>query len=282
MEILTAVIPDNCNIHMNGDDHYGARLCHETGIDKMVDAVASDPDARLIKMGDPIEAIMVDDKRFYLEASKESIPVNQARQIAEKHRPVTDKLIAWLMGNHDLKLWKVGNFVRDEILHELGMEHIYGGYTAKVLFLDKRGKPLFKFFLTHGRKSITSCVDDPLHREAYMKRVLKRHLYAKAGDCILMAKGHTHKCLIRDPQPALYLTDDTQDIRQHYTASTEQMKEYIYPDDRWYLNTGTFLKTYGVGVMGYGEAAEYDPIELAYPVVKVRDQKVVGVEKVLI
>lgn len=112
-----------------------------------------------------------------------------------------------------------------------------------------------------------------------MELILKRHLKHKFGDCLLMSMGHTHKLLICSPNPELYLTDDGSQITQKYTRS-DKADGYIHPDHRWYINTGSFLKLYGDGVSGYAERAGYDPVELGFIVVMVRDRKIVDVRKV--
>ena len=60
------------------------------------------------------------------------------------------------------------------------------------------------------------------------------------------------------------------------------MDGYIEPNHRYYVNTGTFLKTYGLGVDGYGERRGYDSIERGWVVVMVRDGKLTEVRKVRI
>lgn len=48
------------------------------------------------------------------------------------------------------------------------------------------------------------------------------------------------------------------------------------------MNTGSFLKLFGQDVSGYGEIAGYDPVELGYVVVEVRDRQIHTVRKVTI
>ena len=63
---------------------------------------------------------------------------------------------------------------------------------------------------------------------------------------------------------------------QHYTGY-DQNAPYIHPDNRWYVNTGSFCRLYVEGVSGYAERAGYDPMEIGFPVLRVRDGKIQGI-----
>jgi hypothetical protein len=137
-------------------------------------------------------------------------------------------------------------------------------------------------FLTHGYGSINSSADDGVRRKANMRLSLKRKLKDKAGDCILMGMAHTHKLIVSKPEETLYLTDNGKQIKQNYTAS-KHTDGYIHPDHRWYVNTGSFYRLYGKdGISGYAERAGYDPVELGYILIKVRNREIIAVEKVLL
>lgn len=280
MKLITVTLPDDHNGFLFGDVHLGSELCHMDGFDEMVDAMHSPYDECRSNygyhMGDAIEAIMNDDKRFYAENDRQStpIPLRQMELAIEKERPIAPMLVVRLQGNHERKLWKFGN-ITEEICKELNVP--YGTYSCKVTALDRSGKLMYKMYLTHGSKSITSTADDPIRRQANMRLILKRHLKNNAADCAIMGKGHTHKLIVSEPESSLYLTDDGDEIKQHYTSSG-QNEPYIHPDARWYVNTGSFVKLFGDGTSGYAEIAEYDPIELGFAVVKVRDRKIVSVD----
>jgi hypothetical protein len=92
---------------------------------------------------------------------------------------------------------------------------------------------------------------------------------------------NTHKLLVAGPKKKLYLTSGNGELKQHYTQS-DQAAQYIHPDHRWYVNTGSFLRLYLDGVSGYAERAMYDPMEMGFAVARVRDCKIVGVDKVFV
>ena len=89
------------------------------------------------------------------------------------------------------------------------------------------------------------------------------------------------------PEPTLYLDTElrgleyTPHIQEHYTGYPANVG-YIHPDARWYVNSGSFLKTFGENVSSYSEMAEYDPIEIGYAVVEVNHRKITNVRKVVL
>ena len=173
-------------------------------------------------------------------------------------------------------MWAVSNPTK-QICSELKVP--YGSYSCRISFQDKRGNLLFKGFFAHGRKQISSTADDPRRREENMRLILKRHLKDLAGDCVLMAKGDTHKLLICDPSPRLYLRDTGTEIQDAYTEAG-YTDRYIHPDDRWYVNSGSFMRLQIVGKESYAERAELPPVELGFAVVRFRDRKIEGIDKV--
>lgn len=280
MKLITRELQDNHNIFVFGDVHEGSVLSSVKGFQSMVNMMDSEYEGCKnnygIDMGDMIEAIMVDDKRFSEDKLTEPLPLEQVNKATVRREPIKDRLLCILEGNHERKLWRFGNLT-EEVCKRLGVE--FGTYTAKITIQGKSGDQMYKMFVAHGNKSINSAADDPTRRIANMKLSLKRSLKFKAGDCAVMVKGHTHKLIVCEPEPELYLTDDCNNIKQGYT-SWGQNEDYIHPDARWYGNSGSFLKLYGKGTSGYAEIAEYDPIPLGWLVLRVRRKKIVSLDPV--
>ena len=277
MQIINSTIPSDCDLALCGDTHEGTILQYEDGIEKFVDWVRSDPCRRWIHLGDWIEAITTDDKR-YDDCHKRDKPGKQRDAIIEKFLPIAEQGLGGLDGNHDRKLHRVFN-IAEEICKSL---HIpFGTFTAKFCLSDAHGF-MFKLFVAHGFGRLTSNAKDSEQRLANMKAALKVRLRFKAADCLVMAMGHTHKLFVVEPTGELYLADDGDTIKQHYLSAGDPTAQYIHPDQRWYANTGSFLKLYGEGVSGYGELAGYDPIEMGYVVIEIRDRKVNRVYKQVI
>ncbi len=280
MQLITKQLPKDHNIFHFGDTHDGSCLSSHSGWDKMVNMILSPYDGCSnnygIDGGDMVEAITVDDKRYSPEKLMEKLPLVQMADAEKKREPIKHLLLSILLGNHEYALWRFGN-ITEKVCENLGVP--YETYSAKITIRDTKGNLMYKIFETHGRKSITSTADDPKRRFTNLELTLKRHLKFKAGDCAVMIKHHVHKLLVCEPETELYLTDNGEEIRQDFTHLT-QNDVYIHPDARWYGCAGSFLKLYGQGISGYAEMAEYDPVELGFLVLKVRDRRIVGLEKV--
>lgn len=278
MKLITRQLPVNHNLFLFGDLHDGSVLSSERGWEALVKAMKSEYDGCSNNYGadggDMMEAIMADDPRFSPEKLTEPLPLVQMERAIEKREPIKDILLYILMGNHERALWRFGDMTA-KVCKDLGVE--YGTYTAKLIVEDSKGNLMYKVFDTHGSRGITSTADDPIRRRTNMELILKRQLKRKAGDCAVMIKHHVHKLIACKPEADLYLTDDGKKIKQEYT-SWGQNERYIHPDARWYGCAGSFLKLYGRGVSGYAEIAEYDPVELGFLVLKVRNKKIVDLE----
>jgi len=279
LKLITKSLPNNHNIFFFGDVHDDSILSSQKGWDILVKMLLSEYDGcsnnYAAEGGDDIEAIMVDDKRFSPEKLKETpLPLLQAKQAIEKRQSIKHLYLYKLQGNHCRHLMRFGDLMA-YMCEELGVD--YGTYTCKLTVNDKQGNLMYKVFDTHGTRSITSTADDPLRRRVNMELILKRRLRYKAGDCAVMIRHHIHKMIVCKPCQELYLTDDGKKISQHYTG-WGQNESYIHPDARWYGNAGALLKLYGDGFSGYAEVGEYDPTELGFLILKVRNKKIVGLE----
>lgn len=283
-------MPPDFNLFEFGDAHEGAAARYDKGWDKLINLMESEyeglgPDRNYgVDHGDAIEAIMIDDRRYDPLVTKESFVLNQIHNAARQRSAIKGRLLCMLIGNHEFKLHKFGNLTL-EILRQLYgdyAEQRYGTFSCKLCFYDYAGDVMWKQFATHGRKGIGSVADDPERQLANMRIQLKRHLYRKAGDCVVMSKGHTHKLIKRSPNQELYIIDDGTTTKQKYLEPNHGTNGYIHPETRWYLNTGSFLRTYVDDAVTYSEFSEYDPVELGFWVVLVRGGEVVGVKKELI
>jgi len=115
-----------------------------------------------------------------------------------------------------------------------------------------------------------------------MKHTLQRHLEPIFGDVVLAGKGHTHRLIVAEPEPELYLISVKGKIKQQYTKPSAGKDLYIPPELRYYVNTGSFLKTYEEGVSTYSEIAEYGPVELGYILAEVNDRAMSSVKAVVL
>lgn len=295
MEILTKRVPNNFNLWLFGDQHIGSIMRHASGWNTLIDMMNSSWNGVSAKYnygidhGDFCEAITIDDPRFDIRTTTQSIPAQQIVDATEIYKPIRNKLVVMLDGNHPMKLWKY-DYMTPRLCHELNIP--FGTLACKVHWLDRNGDLMFKSWHNHGRKGISSIAGPPARRLTNMHIALQNHLWAKAGDCFLMCRGHTHKLLVMPPTPEVTLYDNERvELNKYTTSYTDQAAEYIGKDDRWYVSTGSFLKLRDVskrivymgksiGVSGYAEAADYDPMELGFAVAEIRGRKLVEVRKI--
>jgi len=306
MQLIQKRMPENFNIFLMGDDHEGNLLRYDKGFNKFLNIVCSEwngvgeKDNYVVHHGDPMEGIMVDDPRFDPTTCTNPIPLEQVEAVVSNYLPIANKMLVMLEGNHPYKLHKFGHLTQ-EICKRL--EIPYGTWASKLIYLDAYNEVMFKSFHTHGRKVINSSCDDIKRRKVNMLLSLKRQLKDQAGDCAIMAKGHTHRLLVCKPEPEVYMTDNGSEVQQAYTMPEYVKQEfadddtrseigkpsqglynapYIHPDNRWYVNTGSFLKSSQNGVSGYAEQFEYSPMELGFAVVEIRNKTIQNVRSIFL
>lgn len=296
MEILTKKIPvSNYNILLISDQHIGSIMRFARGWDTMCEIANSEWNGvkskynYIVDGGDFCEGIIIDDPRYDPRTITQPIPALQIDDAIEAYKPIRDKLVVMLDGNHPMKLWKY-DFVTPRLCHELDIP--FGTLMCKIHWLDKDNNLMFKSFHNHGRKQISSQAGPPKRRYTNMQIRLQDILWQKASDCFLMCRSHTHRLIILPPTPetVIYDTDRTEH-HQYSTSYIDQAAKYIHKDDRWYVSTGSFLKSRDVnkrivykgksiGISGYAEAADYDPLDLGFAIAEVRNKKLVMVREV--
>lgn len=287
MQLITRQLPATYNLFLIGDIHIGSILHSDSGLNHAIEMVLSEKNNYVCLMGDIIEAICVDDKRFHPETISEGMltPMAQAQYAIKHLMPIKDRVLLVLEGNHEVKLQKFGNVTRDIICSGLFGEFqkakFYGTYSSKLIAKDKKGNIMHKMFLTHGYGTLNSVADDPIRRESNKMLSLKRKLQYKAGDVLLSALAHTHQLLVTEPTRELYLIDDGEELQQKYThAGSEDIR--IPESLRWYCSTGSFLKTFHIGASSYSERFGYNPTELGFIKIEVNDKQISDVKKIML
>lgn len=291
--MLISVIPNmpkKFRLYLFGDNQEGNIACAREKFSECIDEICADEYGYGVHMGDAMDAFYVTDPRYHPFTVSAS-PLEQRRAVKDQLEPIAKlgRLLSVLEGNHEKALFnKAGNITEDlcKDLREIsGTRYpISGTYTQKIEFLNFDAKPMCKVYVTHGRRSITSVSPDPHRRRAYMQFRLKRLLQNMAGDCILMARGHSHIVLVTPPAKDVYLSTHNGKLRQHYTGpGTGGSDTFIPPDYRWYGCTGSFLKSQVEGgVNTYSEIGEYEPVELGYLIAYFEDGDCVDLKEVKI
>lgn len=279
MELISHKVSDNHKIYLLGDIHKGVLTHHDTGFEKVIDKINKEKDSYVIIMGDLVEGRPLNHKYFDMDIAdpKMLLPENQYEAFKEIIRPIKNKIITILEGNHDRGLSRLyGNKVKT-ICKELKIP--FGTFSSIVTLRDKKNKQRYKIYVTHGAGRISSTAGDIIRKEGYMKEAIKRKLKNKASDCIGMFMGHTHKLMVAEPMRRLYMVSDDKKLHQVY--SKRHGRSIIIPeDDRWYGNTGSFMKALVKGVSTYSEQAMYDPVEMGYILVHGKGDDIENVETI--
>lgn len=271
----------NFDIVLHGDTHEGSQAFCEQGVDSLLKWIMRSPNRYYVHMGDAIEGIRVDDPRFNPEAGEiiSSIAGRQRDSVINRYRKTAKRCIAWLMGNHEYYHTKSFNPTAD-ICSSLKIP--YGGYTCKLAIKYKQ-RLLFKIYLWHGPKNLrlTSNAKDFAQRKANMQAAVRRCLESKACDCLVMAFGHIHKLILVPPAERLLISDDGYNIKQSYLTQGKGSSNYIEPDARWYLSTGSYRQTSLLNQDDYAEMTGYDPVELGHCVLKIRNGVLQNIDRVV-
>ena len=278
MQRIACNVPRTFEIIAGSCTHIGSIMCHRSGIEYAVDYVASRKNTFFIHLGDWLEAICTDDRRYNsppdnLKSQEQVIPMRQAMDAVAMFRPIKKKIIAGLIGNHERKLSKVGNLVEDVICSkEFGLNIPYGTEACRII-LESKGKPLFNIFAMHGRKIFNSNAKDFEQREANMKAALKLYLQEQQADCSIMLVGHGHKILIVNPSPRLILVDGEDGQQQQYLKGLTT-SGYSQPDQRWYAMCGSARKS---RMDSYDDYAQCFPAaDLGFVKIVVQDGQIEG------
>jgi len=300
MQLISKTLPPSHRIVLAGDLHLGTIAYHEKGWLKLVKRVMEEEDLYIALGGDLVESILVDDKRFQASTHDPKVPpMAQMDWVKSDLALIKDKILFILNGNHELKLMKYGDLTKrmcmgDQYIDraetegrtvvDKGLGVPYGGFSTKLSVYvseHKKRKFCYKLFYTHGRLTVKSVADDPIRRRANMSIQVKRKLFPLCGDAVIMATAHCHQLIAVPPNHELYMTDDGVDILGNYTRGM-QTGNFIPPNLRWYVSTGSFLKSQILGATTYSEAAMYPPSDLGYAIVHCEDKKITNIEEVFI
>lgn len=270
------------DLYLAGDMHEGARALASEELGAFIEDIVSNQRGRFIGMGDYVEAILVDDRRFDLDTVDVELsrPLRQYKSIKGKLLPIKEKTLLLIQGNHDYHIArKYGNFL-EEWCGEWNIP--YGTFTSVLQVCDKQDRQLYKIFLWHGRGSMKSRIDDAGERRHVLERALKRKLYLKMSDCLIMTMAHTHRLIVKPPETSLALfshppSTSGQRLKSWYEGTESSRHGYINPSGRWYVNTGGFLRMYVEGISTYNEIFDSDPLEIGYIKIFCREGKVIAI-----
>jgi len=294
MRTLTVTVPENFNLFLFGDDHMGTKLRHNKGWKTMTDMMNKSycgiKANRGIDHGDIVDAIASDDIRFNLGTVEGNL-FQQIEQAFKARLPILDKLLVVIDGNHPAKLHRYGDITKLIVnrLNEATKKHkvINGTRSCHITYVNPKGELLFRHFACHGNGSINSRADSPERQELTMLLSLKKKLAPMFANTVLNSMGHTHKLLIKTPVREFCLgTTKSGKITSFHNGTVPHTDDYIHPDKRWFVNTGSFYRLFSddcdtdSAISGYAECAMYPPIETGFAIARVRNGRIQGIDKI--
>jgi len=236
-------------LYFIGDIHAGTIAHSETNLDRALSKISKDDDALVVGMGDWGEFITPKDPRFDDQiisswVKKHDIAHNQEEYIIEKFRPIKDKIIGFIEGNHEIT-YKLHNYgdVQQHICDGIGVPNLGFSCFYDLVFNRSGGdNHRYRLCLTHG--STGACTD------SYKDTILKRWIDQNQAD--IYAYAHVH---------------DIKHKARQYLGVDKRGK--IVNREAMGVMTGCFFKTYVQGIKAtYGERRNFPPVKLGYPVIE--------------
>jgi hypothetical protein len=230
-----------------GDMHYGSANCDVDKLKRVVGRIAADPSARWIGMGDAVESIAPNDKRWKAGGMTPEVVENQDRigdffvdSVSDILFPIREQLWSYGSGNHE-EVFNTRYYtdLSVRILERIKRPECYTGWAAmtRVQFVEGNHRSSLKVFHSHGWQA---------GRMDGAKVNQLDYLMGYIDGCDIYLQGHSHSVLVKS-KAKLAANQKFNDL----TART-----------CYGAHTGSFLKTYEFNQVGYGERDQYPPTKL--------------------
>ena len=244
-----------------GDIHLGNVGCDKKHLQEIIDYIKGKKNCYWLGMGDMVETINVNDKRFdpksidpsYRIADLDDLSTKQFADICKMLRPIKDKCIGLLTGNHE-ETSRL-HYYRDvtlDLCRELNTQYL--SYDAFIRLKFKRnsrpsGGLIYTIYATHGFGG--SRRNGP--------KVSRLEDLAAAFDADIIMVGHEHKKIIAPPITKLRCP--------HEGALRLESRKQLA------IMTGSFLKGYIPGAITYVEKKGYAPADLGVVKIMIKPEK---------
>jgi hypothetical protein len=241
-----------------GDLHVGNKGFDERDLKTVIKKVKDDEHARWFAMGDLAECINLNDPRFKLEnipavfhQHLENLPQVQVNYVCDLLEPIKNQCIGFHAGNHEEKILQHSKSIDPMFDYRILFPVITadlgrGDGGTRINFKDGVHSNVIKVFTTHGYSSATT--------EGAKLNCLKK-LAIGFPDFHIYAMGHVHSLGVHQ-DPAL-------DIPERGDLK-------LIENERTFIHTGCYFKTYQEGHASYGEIRNYTPTRIGSPYLKMR------------
>ena len=236
-------VGDRMELYLLGDMHIGTLACDVPLLKDFIAHIRKRPNARVLLMGDAIDAIGPFDKRLDIETldydTRSGKPVIdfQVDAACAILKPIAPIILGVLTGNHEEKVrTQSGSDPTYQICKELKIKYLKWHVLAALDFTIGNSVHRVVLDAAHGRFA---------GRKAggAMNRIYDIAGYFPTAD--IVARGHSHH-LFCDYEPTLVLGK---------ILDIEERKV-------WGCNTGSFFRAYQQGVTSYAEQWDCSPSAL--------------------
>lgn len=234
-----------------GDIHLGHKNCDLDLLQSTIDFIKKTPKAIVLGMGDYCDAISPKDARFSANEIDPEYPTPdvQYKAIENLFRPIKNKIIGLLDGNHDLKHWKehAHNYV-DMLAYNLGVPYLSIDAYIRLKFIRLMNSAeehnTFNIYAHHGCTASRT-------KGAKINKIEDLAKIFPGLDLYLM--GHVHERGESPPRTFLYVNRALNIIHR----------------EQHFVFTGGYLRGYIDGSSSYIEEKTLEPTALGSPIIKI-------------
>lgn len=211
-----------------GDIHYGYSRANIEKV-KQVVAFIKEKDALVVGMGDYVDN--TPPTHPYFDQDKTDMtPQQQVFEISKLFKPIKDRILFLLYGNHEVRSIRSGYDPVEQIEELLDIPDKVRGAGSQRWFKINTGKRIYTFFAVHGDA-----------RGGYFStakgyKIRKMYRLHELADADIYLMGHLH---------------DTVNTTREFISGIRSTKK------KWFIMTGGFVEYFG----SYGERYGYTPVE---------------------
>jgi len=289
---------DNNHYYL-GDTHFLVRGYPMKTLNKMIKIIKDDPNATFSLGGDIIDAMNVQDSRYMHGQYEGNSDLVDAQIIwaVKKFKPIADKLLWVLYGNHERRVWNITD-VAKRIAAGLGCD-CYGNPEDKDYMLpDNRSVMMvkadfgaFKVLNGHWEWYVNSMANDDYIAWENERRSLKKRMCKIGGvdDCEAVVCHHIHKIHVIPPSKPSFMKMISTKSGKLITKYPKPNKiwidkkndlYYYNRDDRWYGSSGAFMASYVDGFSTYAERKGYKATEMGCVMSIIENNKFKGLKEI--
>lgn len=239
---------DVFNLYPLGDIHRGSINCDTKLLKDTIRRIELDPQARWCGMGDYMDLIPRDDRRWSSEEiDPDFLDIKNVDELADRHvedltgllRPITDKCWFMLSGNHEHKFsTKYHSNILKRVVHRLGKPALLSDWSImlRVIFSNHGRRRTWNIFAEHGWQAGRS--------EGAKVNQARQVMSYITADLYLVGHSHSSFC-----HPFTRYEVDS-----HYKRLIEKKV--------WFAHTGSFLHSRSTATSTYAERGGYPPTPL--------------------